>query len=69
MLGHLDLHNPGSLTIERLNDLKCNNIIELPGHVDNVQEWLAKASVFVLPSGVKGFREVHRRLWPWAALS
>lgn len=55
MLGHLDLHNPGSLTIERLNDLKCNNIIELPGHVDNVQEWLAKASVFVLPSWREGF--------------
>ena len=55
MLGHLDLHNPGSLTIERLNDLKCNNIIEVPGHVDNVQEWLAKASVFVLPSWREGF--------------
>lgn len=55
MLGHLDLHNPGSLTIEQLNDLKCNNIIELPGHVDNVQEWLAKASVFVLPSWREGF--------------
>ena len=55
MLGHLDLHNPGSLTTERLNDLKCNNIIELPGHVDNVQEWLAKASVFVLPSWREGF--------------
>lgn len=55
MLGHLDLHNPGSLTIERLNDLKCNNIIELPDHVDNVQEWLAKASVFVLPSWREGF--------------
>ncbi|EGW5939132.1 glycosyltransferase family 4 protein, partial [Salmonella enterica] len=55
MLGHLDLHNPGSLTIEQFNDLKCNTIIELPGHVDNVQEWLAKASVFVLPSWREGF--------------
>lgn len=55
MLGSLDLHNPGSLTIERLNELKSNNIIELPGHVDNVQDWLAKASVFVLPSWREGF--------------
>ncbi|WP_313438221.1 glycosyltransferase family 4 protein [Atlantibacter hermannii] len=55
MLGHLDLQNPGSLTIERFNELKCNNIIELPGHVNNVQDWLAKASVFVLPSWREGF--------------
>lgn len=55
MLGHLDLHNPGSLTMDRFNELKCNNIIELPGHVSNVQDWLAKASVFVLPSWREGF--------------
>lgn len=55
MLGNLDPYNPGSLTIERLNELKCDNIIELPGHVDNVQEWLARASVFVLPSWREGF--------------
>ena len=55
MLGHLDLQNPGSLTIDRFNELKCNNIIELPGHVNNVQDWLAKASVFVLPSWREGF--------------
>lgn len=55
MLGDLDVHNPGSLTIDSFNQLKNSGIIELPGHVENVQDWLAKASVFVLPSYREGF--------------
>ncbi|MDA8491736.1 glycosyltransferase family 4 protein, partial [Kluyvera sp. Awk 3] len=55
MLGDLDAFNPGSLSIENFNQLKNSGIIELPGHVDNVQDWLAKASVFVLPSYREGF--------------
>ncbi|MGL5665954.1 MAG: glycosyltransferase family 4 protein, partial [Shewanella sp.] len=55
MLGSLDVHNPGSLSVEHFNELKCNDVIELPGHVNNVQDWLAKASVFVLPSYREGF--------------
>lgn len=55
MLGDLDVYNPGSLNIDSFNQLKGSGIIELPGHVDNVQDWLAKASVFVLPSYREGF--------------
>lgn len=55
MLGDLDVFNPGSLSTEKFNQLKNSGIIELPGHVDNVQDWLAKASVFVLPSYREGF--------------
>lgn len=55
MLGDLDACNPGSLSIDNFNELKNSGIIELPGHVDNVQQWLAKASVFVLPSYREGF--------------
>ncbi|MGL5242005.1 MAG: glycosyltransferase, partial [Kluyvera ascorbata] len=47
--------NPGSLSVENFKQLKNSGIIELPGHVDNVQQWLAKASVFVLPSYREGF--------------
>lgn len=55
MLGDLDVCNPGSLSVENFKQLKNSGIIELPGHVDNVQQWLAKASVFVLPSYREGF--------------
>ncbi|AJC65198.1 MULTISPECIES: glycosyltransferase family 4 protein [Dickeya] len=55
MLGQLDLSNPGSLRVEDMNKLRCDNIIEFPGYVKNVQEWLARASVFVLPSYREGF--------------
>ncbi|MEB7558528.1 glycosyltransferase family 4 protein [Kluyvera cryocrescens] len=55
MLGDLDVYNPGSLSIDNFNQLKKSGFIELPGHVDNVQDWLAKASVFVLPSYREGF--------------
>lgn len=55
MLGDLDVYNPGSLNIDSFNQLKGSGIIEFPGHVDKVQDWLAKASVFVLPSYREGF--------------
>jgi glycosyltransferase involved in cell wall biosynthesis len=35
---------------EELNSLVQANIIEYPGHVNNVSEWIANSSVFVLPS-------------------
>ena len=50
MLGAIDTKNPGSLTVKCLNNLIEDDIIIAPGHVSNVAEWIAKSSVFVLPS-------------------
>ena len=50
MLGAIDTQNPGSLTVKCLNNLIEDDIIIAPGHVSNVAEWIAKSSVFVLPS-------------------
>ncbi|AVD62354.1 glycosyltransferase family 4 protein [Serratia sp. CY49633] len=50
MLGAIDTQNPGSLTGKCLNNLIEDDIIIAPGHVSNVAEWIAKSSVFVLPS-------------------
>lgn len=54
ILGGLDPENPGGLKQFELNKLIASNIIIYPGHVDNVQEWLAGSSVFVLPSYREG---------------
>ncbi|MDC0547293.1 glycosyltransferase family 4 protein [Gammaproteobacteria bacterium] len=48
ILGGLDL-NPDSLTFQEVNSWVVEGIVEWPGHV-SVMEWLAKSSVFVLPS-------------------
>lgn len=50
MLGGLDVDNPGGISISELNALVKDGIVMHLGHVSNVQECLAKASVFVLPS-------------------
>ncbi|AKE11261.1 glycosyltransferase family 4 protein [Serratia liquefaciens] len=50
MLGAVDKQNPGSLTENSLKKLIEDDVIIYPGHVSNVQEWIKKSSVFVLPS-------------------
>lgn len=50
VLGAIDKDNPSSLSQSDLDYYKHANIIIHPGHVDNVQEWIEKSSVFVLPS-------------------
>lgn len=50
VLGAIDKEALGSLKEEELASLVKTNIIEYPGQVNNVSEWIAKASVFVLPS-------------------
>lgn len=50
MLGAIDEENPGSLTKQDLAQLIKDDVIIAPGHVSNVQDWIAKSSVFVLPS-------------------
>lgn len=50
VLGAIDKSNPGGLSEEDLQQLISSGIINYPGHVENVQDWVAKSHVFVLPS-------------------
>lgn len=54
VLGGLDEGNPGGLSQQKLDSLIEQDLVIYPGHVDNVQEWLAGSSVFVLPSYREG---------------
>lgn len=54
VLGAIDKDNPSSLSQSDLDYYKRSDIIIHPGHVDNVQEWIEKSSVFVLPSYREG---------------
>lgn len=50
MLGGVDDSNPGGLTVDALEALKSEGLVEHPGHVSDVVSWISAASVFVLPS-------------------
>lgn len=50
VLGGIDEHAHGAMTKFQLDELIQSNIIEYPGRVNNVSEWLANSHVFVLPS-------------------
>ena len=50
VLGTIDKEALGALTEKELERLVEEDIVEYPGHVSNVSEWIAKSSVFVLPS-------------------
>lgn len=54
VLGSIDEENFGSLKKEELNNYIDNGIIEYPGQVKNISEWLAKSHIFVLPSYREG---------------
>lgn len=54
VLGAIDPHNLGALTQSELDRLISSNIIDYPGHVDNVKDWIANCHVFVLPSYREG---------------
>lgn len=53
LLGSIDL-NPGSVAEHTVLEWVQEGLIEWPGQVSDVREWLAKASVFVLPSYREG---------------
>lgn len=53
MLGGLDEANPGGLTREELEMHTAKGTVIYPGHVDNVDEWVAGSSIFVLPSSYR----------------
>jgi len=54
ILGATDEANPGALKKSELNELISSGIVEYPGHVDNIIEWIANSHVFVLPSYREG---------------
>lgn len=54
VLGGLDEANPGGLNKAELDSLVQEGVISYPGHVTNVCDWLARSSVFVLPSYREG---------------
>lgn len=50
VLGGLDPDNPAALTKKQLDEVIKEDLIIYPGHVNNVNEWIANSHVFVLPS-------------------
>lgn len=54
VLGAIDSYNPGALKQLELERLVSLGVINYPGQVDNVQDWIAKSHVFVLPSYREG---------------
>ncbi|MCD6251841.1 MAG: glycosyltransferase family 4 protein [Psychrobacter sp.] len=50
VLGSIDEEALGALTDADLRTSIEADLVEHPGHVDNVSEWIARSSVFVLPS-------------------
>lgn len=54
VLGTIDTSNLGALTQLELSELISTGVINCPGHVDNVEEWITKSDVFVLPSYREG---------------
>lgn len=54
VLGAIDRHNLGALQQTELDSLISSNIIQYPGHVSNIKDWIADNHVFVLPSYREG---------------
>ncbi len=54
VIGGLDAHNPRGLKQHELDALIEQAIIEYPGYVSNIEDWIAQSSVFVLPSYREG---------------
>ena len=54
ILGTTDPASLGGLQQSELDDLISSDIINYPGQVDNVQQWLGDSHVFVLPSYREG---------------
>ncbi|WP_350560621.1 glycosyltransferase family 4 protein [Psychrobacter sp. CAL346-MNA-CIBAN-0220] len=54
VLGEIDSSNLGALHQSELNNLISTQIINYPGYVNNVQDWIVNSHVFVLPSYREG---------------
>ncbi len=55
VLGGIDEANLGALTQGELTQYIDQNVIDYPGHVENIAEWIKQSHVFVLPSYREGF--------------
>lgn len=54
VLGAIDHANMGALSQVELENLINSGLINYPGHVDNVSDWITASHVFVLPSYREG---------------
>ncbi|MEQ1450449.1 glycosyltransferase family 4 protein [Acinetobacter lwoffii] len=54
VLGGIDEANLGALTQGELTQSIDQNVIDYPGHVENIAEWIKQSHVFVLPSYREG---------------
>ncbi|MEC5210349.1 glycosyltransferase involved in cell wall biosynthesis [Psychrobacter sp. PL15] len=54
VLGAIDASNLGALQQSELDYLIASKVINYPGHVNNVKDWIADSHVFVLPSYREG---------------
>lgn len=54
VLGAIDNANMGALKQNDLDQLIATGVIDYPGYVSNVKDWIAKSDVFVLPSYREG---------------
>ena len=54
VLGRTDADNPGALHADQVQELVATGVIDYPGQVANVVDWIADSHVFVLPSYREG---------------
>ncbi|VXB17261.1 Glycosyl transferase family 1 [Enhydrobacter sp. AX1] len=54
VLGSTDADNPGALHPNQVQELVATGLIDYPGQVANVVDWIANSDVFVLPSYREG---------------
>ena len=54
VLGSTDADNPGALHADQVEELVATGLIDYPGQVANVVDWIADSHVFVLPSYREG---------------
>ena len=54
VIGSFDSENPGALKQGELQYYIENNIIEYPGFVTSIKDWIRESSVFILPSYREG---------------
>ena len=54
VLGNIDADNPGALHSEQVQKLVATGLIDYPGQVANVVDWITNSDVFVLPSYREG---------------
>ncbi|MCG8147761.1 glycosyltransferase family 4 protein [Moraxella sp. PS-22] len=54
VLGRTDADNPGALHADQVQELVATGVIDYPGQVANVVDWITNGDVFVLPSYREG---------------